>query len=97
MAEVEESIENSRGPQRARAIIEALIEKTPGALGGSARIARTRVSIGSLENWRRLGWSDTQILKNYPTLRTVDLEAAWAYVAANRPEIDAEIAGNESA
>ena len=67
------------------------IEKTPGVVGGSSRIARTRIPVWSLENYRRLGWSDGRLLNAYPTLRQHDLKAAWAYVQAHKPEIDAEI------
>jgi uncharacterized protein (DUF433 family) len=67
------------------------IEKTPGVAGGDARIAGTRIEVWVLENFRRLGWSEAFILENYPSLRAADLANAWAYVAANREEIDRAI------
>jgi len=73
------------------------IEKTPGVLGGSACVVRTRVAVWMLENYRRLGWTEAKILANYSTLRAVDLVHAWAYVDANRSEIDEEIRQNEAA
>ncbi len=73
------------------------IEKTPGVVGGAARIVRTRIPIWVLVNYRRLGWSEAHILENYPTLRAVDLVNAWAYAAAHLDEIEQEIQDNEAA
>lgn len=72
------------------------IEKTPGVVGGDARIVRTRIPVWALENYRRLGWSEAQILENYPTLRAVDLVNAWAYADAHREEVDRAILENEA-
>ena len=46
------------------------IEKTPGVMGGDACIVRTRIPIWALEQYRRLGWTEAQILENYPSLRS---------------------------
>ena len=73
------------------------IEKTEGVVGGAARIIRTRIPVWVLENYRRLGWREAQILENYPTLRAVDLVNAWAYVDAHLSEIEAAIQDNEGA
>lgn len=73
------------------------IEKTPGVVGGDACIVRTRIPVWALENYRRLGWSEAQILENYPTLRAVDLVNAWAYADAHHKEIDRAIQENEEA
>lgn len=73
------------------------IEKTPGVVGGNACIVRTRIPVWALENFRRLGWSEAQILENYPTLRAVDLVNAWAYAEAHQGEIDRAIRENEEA
>jgi uncharacterized protein (DUF433 family) len=73
------------------------VEKTPGVVGGDACIVRTRIPVWALENYRRLGWSEAQILENYPTLRAVDLVNAWAYVDAHHKEIDRAIRENEEA
>ena len=73
------------------------IERTPGVVGGEARIVRTRIPIWVIENYRRLGWSEARILENYPTLRAMDLVHAWAYVDAHQEEIDQAIRENEEA
>jgi uncharacterized protein (DUF433 family) len=73
------------------------IEKTPGVAGGDACIVRTRIPAWTLENYRRLGWSEARILDNYPSLRAVDLVNAWAYVDAHHDEINQAIRENEEA
>jgi uncharacterized protein (DUF433 family) len=73
------------------------IEKTPGVAGGSACIVRTRIPVWTLEGYRRLGWTESKILANYPTLRAADLVHAWAYAEAHRSEIDEAIRQNEAA
>lgn len=73
------------------------IEKTPGVVGGDARVVRTRIPVWSLENYRRLGWSEAQILDNFPTLRAADLVNVWAYVDSHKDEIEQAITENEEA
>ncbi|MBV7339589.1 DUF433 domain-containing protein [Chloroflexi bacterium TSY] len=73
------------------------IEKTAGIVGGEARIVRTRIPVWVLENYRRLGWNEAQLLENFPTLRAVDLVNAWAYVDAHQAEIEQAIYENEMA
>jgi uncharacterized protein (DUF433 family) len=67
------------------------ITKTPEICGGDACVRGTRV----LVNAHRLGASDADILRNYPSLTAADLEAAWLYAAANTEEIDRAIRENE--
>lgn len=85
------------GTDRAPSFVDALVERTPGVAGGAAHIARTRITVWALEGYRRLGWSEQQVLDSFPALRPVDLLAAFTYAATNRAEIDREIAENESA
>jgi uncharacterized protein (DUF433 family) len=63
--------------------------------GGDACIHGTRIPVWALDNCRRLGMTDVQILSTYPSLTFPDLEAAWDYVAANREEIEQAIRENE--
>ena len=65
--------------------------------GGSACIAGTRIPVWLLEQARRLGMSETDLLLAYPTLRNEDLANAWAYVNSHREEIEKEIRENEQA
>src|SRR3989304_2153198 len=73
------------------------IEKAPGVVGGDACIVRTRIPVWALENYRRLGLSESQILANYPSLRAADLVNAWAYAEAHIKEIEKAIRENEGA
>lgn len=73
------------------------IESTPGVCGGEPCIVRTRIPVWVLEQARRQGLSEAEILRSYPTLRAEDLANAWAYVRAHREEIDRQIRENEEA
>lgn len=73
------------------------IKKTPGVVGGEARVRDTRIAIWLLEGLRRLGMTNERILENYPSLSQADLDNAWSYVAANAVEIDEAIRRNEEA
>jgi uncharacterized protein (DUF433 family) len=72
------------------------IEKTPGVCG-DARIAKTRIPIWSLVNYRLLGANDVRILQDFPHLSAADLANAWAYAEAHPEEIEAAIARKEEA
>lgn len=73
------------------------IESTPGVCGGDPRIAGTRIPVWTLEQYRRLGLSEAQILDAFPGLRATDLVNAWAYVAGHPGDIERQILGNEEA
>jgi len=71
------------------------IESRPDVMGGVPCITRTRIAVSSLEQARRLGTSDADLLRDYPTLTVQDLVNAWNFVRSHRAEIDAEIEANE--
>ena len=73
------------------------IESTPDVCGGEPRIVRTRIPVWLLEQARRLGTSDADLLRSYPTLRAEDLVNAWAYVQSHKDEIEKHINENETA
>jgi uncharacterized protein (DUF433 family) len=73
------------------------IERTLGVAGGAACIVRTRIPVWTIEHFRQAGWSEAQLLANFPSLRAVDLLGAWAYVESHRDEIDQDIQANEEA
>ncbi|HWO17670.1 MAG TPA: DUF433 domain-containing protein [Kofleriaceae bacterium] len=54
------------------------IEKRPGVCGGDACVVRTRIPAWTIERYRRLGWTEAQILDNFPTLHAADLVNVWA-------------------
>lgn len=73
------------------------IESTPGVCGGDACIVHTRIPVWVLEQYRRLGASDMDLLRAYPALRAVDLANAWSYIRAHRDEVEEQLRANEAA
>jgi uncharacterized protein (DUF433 family) len=73
------------------------IETDPRVCGGEPCIVRTRIPVWVLEQSRRLGVSEAELLRSYPTLRAADLVNAWAFVRSHRDEIDRQIRENEEA
>jgi uncharacterized protein (DUF433 family) len=67
------------------------IESRPGVAGGEACIVRTRIPVWVLVQSQRLGMSEADLLRSYPTLRAEDLANAWAYARSHCTEIDAQI------
>ncbi len=72
------------------------VESRPGVMGGAPCIVRTRIPVWLLEQARRLGTSEADLLRDYPTLTAQDLANAWAYVRSHPDEIERQIAENES-
>ncbi|RYE95600.1 MAG: DUF433 domain-containing protein, partial [Oxalobacteraceae bacterium] len=63
---------------------------------GTAYIVRTRIPVWLLEQTHRLGASDADILRAYPSLRAADLVTAWSYASACKTEIDEAIIQNDA-
>ena len=72
------------------------IEKTENVSGGAACIRQTRIPVWLLEQARRQGVSEIDLLRNYPQLSAQDLANAWDYVNAHQSEIEDAIAANEA-
>ncbi len=73
------------------------IETNPNVCGGEPCIVRTRIPVWLLEQARRLGTSEAELLRAYPTLRAADLVNAWSYVRHYKDDIDRQIRENEEA
>lgn len=73
------------------------VESLPNVCGGEPCIVRTRIPVWLLEQARRLGTTEADILRSFPTLRAADLVNAWSYVQSHREEIDRQIGENEEA
>ncbi|MDZ4657967.1 MAG: DUF433 domain-containing protein [Bythopirellula sp.] len=73
------------------------IESRPDVCGGEACIVRTRIPVWLLEQARRLGTTEAELLSAYPTLRAADLVNAWNYIREHLMEIDTDIRANEEA
>ena len=71
------------------------VESIPNVCGGEPCIARSRLPIWLLEQARRLGTTEAELLQAYPTLHAQDLANAWNYVRAHLAEIDRQIRENE--
>ncbi len=73
------------------------IESHPDVCGGEPCIVRTRIPVWVLEQARRLGTTEADLLAAYPSLVAEDLAHAWAYVRQHRQEVDRQIRENEAA
>ena len=73
------------------------VESTPGVARGEPCIVRMRIPVWVLVQARKLGSSEAEILRAYPTVRAEDLTNAWAYYRAHLDEIDRQILENEMA
>jgi uncharacterized protein (DUF433 family) len=56
------------------------IVATPGTLFGRPRIAGTRIGVDFLLDLLASGWTEAQILDQYPHLKPEDLQAVFAFV-----------------
>jgi uncharacterized protein (DUF433 family) len=72
------------------------IESTPDVCGGDPCIAGTRIPVWVLEQYRRLGSSEADLLRSYPSIRAEDLVNAWSYVQSHQVEIDRQIMDHEA-
>lgn len=73
------------------------ISKTPGVCGGDACVRDTRIMVWLLEDLRRIGQSEADILAQYPGLTMQDLALAREYAAEHADEIGLAIRENEEA
>ena len=71
------------------------VEKNQGVMGGAACIRQTRIAVWLLEQARRQGVSEVDLLRNYPGLTARDLVNAWEYVGSHQEEVENQIRENE--
>lgn len=71
------------------------IESHPDVVGGDPCIVRTRIPVWLLVQARKLGSSESEILRSFPSLTAEDLTNAWAYYRLHRIDIEHQIAENE--
>lgn len=77
-------------------IVSQGIEKTVGVCGGSACIARTRITVWGLVEARRSGYSEADLLISYRSITAIDLMNAWHYAENHAEEIETEIQENNA-
>lgn len=106
LQQAEELVASLSRPEKAvllQDLVRALGDAFPGiesqadVCGGEPCVVRTRIPIWTLEQARRLGVSESELLRSYPSLRAEDLANAWAYVRAHRADIEQQIRDNEEA
>ena len=72
------------------------IEKNPKVMSGAACIRQTRIPVWLLEQARRQGVSEADLMRNYPGLTARDLVNAWEYANLHKNEIENQIKENEA-
>ena len=77
--------------------IGRLITRTPGIKNGSPHIAGTGVLVRTIARWYKLGMSPEEIAADYPHLSLSQVYGALAYYHANRAEMEAQMATEDSA
>jgi uncharacterized protein (DUF433 family) len=73
---------------------EALVRHTPGVCGGDACLGNTRIAVWMLEEARREGVTDAELLQDYPSLNARDLAAAWTYVETHPEQTEKALRAN---
>jgi uncharacterized protein (DUF433 family) len=78
------------------ALLDRIVQKTPGVAGGHACIRQTRVAVWTVISLSQQGMDDERLLKNFPGLTPLDLLAAKAYYQTYQAEIDTLITSHHS-
>jgi uncharacterized protein (DUF433 family) len=76
--------------------IGSYIVSTPEMKHGRPRIAGTGITVHRIAIWYKLGHSPEEIAYQYGHLTLAQVYAVLAYYHANRDQIEAEIAADES-
>jgi uncharacterized protein (DUF433 family) len=72
------------------------IEKTPGVVGGKARIAGHRIRVMDIVVWHEMrGYCADEIVQMFPGITLADVYAALAYYFDHREEIEADFRKDE--
>ena len=91
------NLERRQAVSTERAGTKSWIQKSPGICGGEPCVRNTRHTVAGLVEWKKQGITDARILEHHPDLTQADLEAAWAYYATHREEIEQAIKEAEEA
>jgi uncharacterized protein (DUF433 family) len=79
-------------------VIANHIEKTPGVVGGKARIAGHRIRVMDIVVWHeKRAMCPDEIVAMFPGITLADVHAALAYYFDNREEIEDEFRKDEEA
>ena len=73
-------------------VIGLHIVKTPGVMGGRARIQGTRISVTNVVTSCRVeGWSPEEYQANFDWVSLADIYASFAYYYDHREELEAQL------
>jgi uncharacterized protein (DUF433 family) len=73
----------------------ATIIKVAGKLGGKAHVSGTKLPVWGILSYVKGGHSKKDILEGFPSLTPEGLDAAIAYYAEHREEIERDYAENQ--
>jgi len=74
------------------------IVKTPGTVGGRARLVGHRIRVMDIVVWHEMrGYSPDEIAAMFPGITLADVHAALTYYFDHRPEIESELREDEQA
>ncbi len=76
--------------------IESFLVSTPDVCGGRVRIDGSRITVHRIATLYRQGMTAEEIASTYSHLTLGQVYAALAYFHANRDEIEAELAADDS-
>ena len=76
--------------------IGSMISRTPGIKSGTPHVAGTGVTVRTIVRWYKLGMSAEDIAAEYPHLSLAQVYGALAYYHANRDDMDAHMAAEET-
>jgi uncharacterized protein (DUF433 family) len=77
--------------------LDSMLAQSPDICGGRIRLDGTRITVHRIATLYRQGYAAEDILRTYPHLAISQVYAALAYYHANRAQIDAELAADDSA
>ena len=77
-------------------MLDGMLARTPDVCGGKIRIDGTRITVHRLAVLYRQGQHAEDIVQIYPHLTLSQIYEALAYYHANRAEIEAELAAEDS-
>ena len=73
-------------------VVALHVVKTPGVVGGRARVAGTRVAVADIVASRDAnGWTAEEIVREIPVLTLADVHAALAYYYDHTAEIEESV------
>lgn len=73
------------------------LRSDPAVRGGRPKIAGTGVSVSRIAGWYRMGLTPEEIALEYSHLTLAQIHGALAYYHANRDEIEADLAEEDTA